>query len=120
MKNSEAINTFNVLSQLNDEKGLPIKFSYGLVKLLGRLKKVTEVLQAVQNKQLEGQAEYDTERTKLLIDSSDKDKAGSPIIVDNNRGSNYKITNMVKFNKQIEKLNKKYKELLDAIKIRDT
>lgn len=121
MKNSEAVKTFHVLSQLNDVKGLPIKFAYGLVKLLSCLEKVNKMLHTAKNAHIQGQAAYDTERTALLVKSSDKDDVGKPIIIDNGRGGwNYKIDDMTTFEGKLKKLNEEHEEFLDALTFRNT
>jgi len=116
MKNQTAIDTYNVLSQLNSERGMPLKFEYAVVKIIQRLEAVVKGIQAVSSKKIDGQEEYDQERIKLLISASSKDEKGNPIILN---GSNYKIEDQADFNKKIEKLNKKHEALLDAVKARN-
>jgi len=120
MKNKTAIETFNVLSQLNEEKGMPIKFEYGVVKLLARLEKVVKCIQDVSTKKIDGQEEYDTERVKLLENAASKAKDGTPILIQDGLGnSSYKIEDSAAMAQELKKLQEKHKDVLSAVTSRN-
>jgi len=111
----EAIETYNVLSQLNDQKGLPLKFEYGVVKLVNRLEKAVKPMQVLSEKKIEGQTEYNEERVKLLKLVADKDENGNPISKATANGEEYQITDRALFINKLAKLDKKHADTLKAL-----
>ena len=118
MKNQMAIETFNILSQVNSEKGYPVKFEYGLARLLNKLEPVVKSLNAVQTAKIDGQEAYDTGRQALLTKHAKKDEEGNPTIRPSAQGTEYVIEDYSKFNAQMEKLKTKHADVLVAIESR--
>jgi len=78
MKNQEILNTYNTLAPLGDQKGMPVKFEYGLARILDRLEEATNPLQKLQETPVEGQEEYVKARNQLLEGHAQKDENDQP------------------------------------------
>lgn len=79
MDNKTIMETFTVLNQLEHEKGFPIKFEYGLVRNITRLKVVVEAFQKLQTLKVRGQEEFEEARVELLVWEAKKDDNGKPV-----------------------------------------
>jgi hypothetical protein len=118
MNNQQAIETFNILSQVNNEKGYPVKFMYGLARLINKLEPIVKSLNAVQSAPIEGQQEYNDQKQKVLQKHAKKDEGGKAKIMQTPSGQEYMIEDMAAFNKRMELLDKEYADTLTAVKKR--
>ncbi len=112
MKNIELVQLYNTLHSVGDLKG--VKFAYAVSKNIHKIKPHIESLQE-SVKPTEEFQKYDKERAELAEKHAKKNKEGKPITntnLDNNTQS-YEIENEEKFQKELEKLQKKYKGALD-------
>jgi hypothetical protein len=118
MDNREAIETFNVISQLDGERGMPIKFEYGLARLRNNLKSVVTTLQELQSAKIDGQDEYQEARAALLKSHAVKDEEGVPKTKPAPNGVEYVIGDQVSFKAALADLNKEHQLTIDAIDFR--
>lgn len=102
----EFINLYQMLSYLGELKGA--RFTYTIAKNKEVLKKLVEEIQK-KAEASENYKEYDRERVLLNEKQSKKDKDGNPEIKD----KKYVIKDKAVFDKEIEKLNKKYKDAIE-------
>ena len=106
MKNKDIIVLSQALQLVGNLTG--IKFVYGVVKNMNILKPEIELLQ----KTIEASdkfIEYDTKRIELAKKYSSKDEKGNPMVQENE----FVISDRAGFDKEIEKLKKEYKKVLD-------
>jgi hypothetical protein len=118
MDNKTAIETFNVVQQLDHEKGMPIKFEYGLCRIRTRLEAVVKTLQDLQAKKLDGQEDYEKERLEILEKHAKKDEDGKAITKPIAQGVEYAVEDKPKLGKAMAKLEKKFEDTLAALKQR--
>lgn len=119
LTNAEAIQTSTVLLPLNNERGMSLKFEYGIVKILGRLEGPVDKINAMQDKLLEGQEEYIKARDKLLRASATKDENGKPITQQIGTRISYDIADMPAHEKKMKKLDEKHPDYIKLREVRD-
>lgn len=102
----EFINLYQMLGYLGELKGA--RFTYTIAKNKEVLKKLVEEIQK-KAEASENYKEYDRKRVLLNEKQSKKDKDGNPEIKD----KKYVIKDKAVFDKEIEKLNKKYKDAIE-------
>jgi hypothetical protein len=112
MTKEQILTLFNELHQIN----LPgVKFSYGISKNINLLKPEVEAIE----KSLEGSKEfkeYDEKRIEIVKKYAKKDERGEPklIILNPKTGAGrYEIENQEAFDREIEKLQKENKVILE-------
>jgi hypothetical protein len=118
MNNKKAIETFNILSQLDNEKNLPIKFDYGLAKIITSLEPIVKDLQKLTNKKVEGQKEYETEKNHIFEEMAEKDENGKPKHKQVKNGIEYKIKDLVALNTKLNELADKYSDTVNNMRER--
>lgn len=102
----EFINLYQMLSYLGELTGA--RFTYTISKNKEVLKKVVEEIQK-KAEMHENYKEYEKERVELNEKHTKRDKDGNPEIKD----KKYVIKDKAVFDKEIEKLNKKYKDAIE-------
>jgi hypothetical protein len=112
LKNIEIIKLYNSLQKLGNLKG--VKFSYSIAR---NIDKLTPIIKSLQDaaKPTEEYIKYDKERAELAEKHAKKNKDGKPNIetnIDNNTQS-YQIEDQEKFEKELKKLQSKYKKEID-------
>lgn len=115
MDNKTVIETFNVLAQLDNQQGMPIKFTYALCRIHNNMKPIVKILQTVKNERLNGQNDYDKDKTKLLVKLAEKDDHGRPVTKQTPNGIEYVIEDHSTLHAELEVLNEDYKDLFEAI-----
>lgn len=118
MDNRTAIETYNVLGQLDGERGFPIKFEYGLAKILARFEPIIVALQKTQAKKIDGQEAYEAAKTTILEEVSEKDDNGKPITTRVGQGMEYSIKDWDVLNKRMAGLAEEHAEVIAALKVR--
>jgi len=110
MKKQNINNLLNHIEKLSHIRG--VKFSYCLVKnkkmLIEELDNIKKSLRVLDKIQAEEFDKYNKERIIIAKKHADKDTDEKPIIINDN----YKISDMISFNKEFEKLKEKYKEIV--------
>jgi hypothetical protein len=118
MDNKTIIETFNILSQLDGERGMPVKFEYALCKIRSCLEPTVKALQTIQTAPIDGQAEYDEAKLAILTKMAEKDENGQPITQQTPSGMEYAIRNRVELAERISELNDEYSVLIKELKAR--
>jgi len=116
MKNSELIETYTVLSQLESAKDLPFKFTYALARLRDRMERVVVFLEKLRVTTVPGQIEYFAERTKTLIALAEKDQDGNPVTKVGPNGNEYVVEDRVQLQEALAELAEKHAKAIDAMK----
>jgi hypothetical protein len=114
MKNNEIITLANQLPTLGNLTGA--KFAYAIAKnqdiATREAKHLSEGLKSTPEYQ-----EYEKKRIELCEELSKKDESGKAMMIPIGNGvSRYVFEDEKAFNKELEKLGKEYKEVLDARK----
>jgi hypothetical protein len=115
MNNKQLWETYQVLTELESTKGMPLKFQYGLARLLEKIKGVIDALTKVRDSQVEGEEEYTQEKQEILHANSNLDERGQPKTKTNGQQVEYDIKDMKKLEKQIAALNKKNEKTLEKM-----
>jgi hypothetical protein len=115
MDNKTAIDSYNVFSQMENEKDFPIKFEYGLGRNIAALESVVKTIDKIRSKKIEGQEKFEAAKTTLLEAYSKKDEKNQPIRKQTQNGTEYIIDNQVEFNKKLLDLREEHKDTLDKI-----
>lgn len=107
LTNRDVIGLYNTLDSLN-YRG--VKFAYTIARNLNSLKPIMNSMDRALKIPTDF-AEYDKARVDLARAHADKDpKTGKPVV----EGNNFVIKEMAAFEKELEGLQKKYKEAIDA------
>ena len=110
MNKGEFLTLFNNLNTLGGLKG--VNFSYAVAKNLNHMKNEVEAIQKTIE-ETEVFVEFNTKRVALAEEHSEKGKDGKPVT----EGTEYVLADEAAFEKAFKKLQKEYKEAIDA---RDT
>jgi hypothetical protein len=120
MDNQTALNTLAVLRQLENEKGMHIKFEYALVKNIDALKSIQDVFQKIATRPVEGQEDWEIARKEVVMDWVERDEEDNPITQPNSQGgTEYVMENMEAFTRAMEAAEDKHRAVLDAIDSRN-
>lgn len=118
MNNRRVLETFNVLRQIDNERNLPIKFDYGLGKIITELEPIVNNLQKVSEKKIEGQEEYEKDRNHIYSELADKDVDGLPIRRQVQNGFEYEIKDWITLDAKVKELKKKNIDVVEAMEAR--
>ena len=111
-KRNEAVALYQGLDLVGDFEG--VKFAYGVSKNKKILKTEMEALtDALKPK--DEYKKYDKKRIELCEIHANKDKNGKPVV----ENGAYRMSNKKAFDKELEKLQEKYKKAVDGQKIQD-
>lgn len=106
MKKRELLDFNNALKSVSELKG--VKFAYAVAKNTKVIKNEVEAILDAQKSSKEFQ-EYDNERIELCKLMAVKDESGKPKVTQNN----FDIEDKEAFDKEFNKLKKKYKEAIE-------
>jgi hypothetical protein len=114
MDNRTVLETYQILRGMEQERGLPLKFEYGIGRNINTLEPIVKSLEAIRDKKAEGQKDYENLRRELLLRFAEKDDNGQPVIKDLGNGvQEYQLgDNMSIFKAESAELDKKFAETL--------
>jgi hypothetical protein len=118
MDNKTAIESLNIFKQIENEKGLPLKFAYALGRIINGLDPIVKALDKVRMAEIDGQKEYEDARKAVIELNSKKDDAGKPIQKMGPQGAEFDIIDMDLLKKQLGDVVEEHADAVAAIKRR--
>jgi hypothetical protein len=116
MDNKTAIESFNIFKQIENEKGLPLKFAYALGRIINGLEPIVKGLDKVRMAPIDGQQEYEDAKKVAIEKHTNKDSNGRPIQIPGPQGQEYSIPDYPALNADIEVVNNDHADAITAIK----
>jgi hypothetical protein len=118
MDNRNAIESFNIFKGIENEKNFPLKFEYGLGRLINGLEPIVKALDKLRTKKIEGQQEYEDAKQALIKETADKNDAGRPIQKQGPSGMEYVVSDFAALDAGLEALKEKHAEAIASIEKR--
>ena len=112
MDNKTLLATLGVLRQLEGINGMPLKFTYAIVRNINAIDTIEQVLQKMQQTEVPGQSDMSAAKLVLLQEYAKKDESGKPVAKPNQFGqSEYDIEDWAAFEKRMDSFKEDYAEV---------
>ncbi len=116
MDNKTLLATLGVLRQLEGINGMPLKFTYAIVRNINAIDTIEQVLQKMQQTEVPGQPKMNEAKLVLLQEYAKKDENGKPITKANQFGqSEYDIEDWAAFEARMDTFKEEYKDVFEAM-----
>jgi hypothetical protein len=118
MINKTAIESLNIFKGIENEKGMPLKFEYGLGRVINGLEPIVKALDKIRVKKIEGQQEYEDAKRIVIEIHAIKDDAGVLIQKPGPQGPEYDFLDRPALNLALRGVNELHLDAIAAISAR--